>query len=48
MSSMFSYANRIDDINVSKGKWVIPEECDINYMFKGCGTDHVTYHNAAV
>ena len=48
MSSMFSYANRIDDINVSKGKWMIPEECDINYMFKGCGTDHVTYHNAAV
>ena len=41
-NSMFSNCSNLTNITGTYGKWVIQDDCDIDFMFSGCGTDHVT------
>ena len=40
---MFDGCKKLEEILVSRDKWVISDTCNISLMFRTCGTDHVTY-----
>lgn len=43
MEYMFSNCQSLTQITVLSTKFVINENCDTDYMFMACGTDHLTY-----